>query len=54
MPVHDAALRAWEHLGEIHHPARFQARVLEHAFAQLGHWRHLSRCFEQTKESATA
>lgn len=27
---------------------------VEHAFAQLGRWRRLSRCFEQTKESARA
>ncbi|MGC8633508.1 MAG: hypothetical protein ACP5VP_02390 [Candidatus Limnocylindrales bacterium] len=27
---------------------------VEHAFAQLGRWRRLSRCFEQTKESAKA
>ena len=26
----------------------------EHAFAQLWRWRRLSRCFEQTKESAKA
>ena len=25
---------------------------VEHAFAQLGRWRRLSRCFEQTRESA--
>ena len=27
---------------------------IEHAFAQLGRWRRLSCCFEQTKESAKA
>lgn len=27
---------------------------VENAFAQLGRWRRLSRCFEQTKESARA
>jgi hypothetical protein len=27
---------------------------VEHAFAQLGRWRRLSRCFEQTQMSAEA
>jgi len=27
---------------------------VEHAFAQLGRWRRLSRCYEQTEASATA
>jgi putative transposase len=27
---------------------------VEHAFAQLGRWRRLSRCFEQTRDRAEA
>jgi transposase len=28
--------------------------VVEHAFAQLGRWRRLSRCYEGTEASALA
>jgi hypothetical protein len=50
MPRGEAATRGSEPVNEL----RRTTSPVEHAFARLGRWRRLSRCYEGTPESARA